>query len=174
MILLISLVLSNEAHAIDYQHTASIVPVNQAQSNWCWAACAQMISSHFYPNSTINQNQIVTYVKGGLVNQTAQPQELINAIKYATYNTQTYVYTYAPIGFSGIDNNIYNGYPVVANVYSHAVLVYQTLSISNQFYYVTYYDPDWGQSITLPYADFLSGTFNPPYYAPYLQTCHKL
>ena len=135
-----------------------------------------MISSHFYPTNPVTQSQIVTYIfDSSLPNSTGTPAQTILGIYYATNNTQLYQSTLSPLSFGDIENNVGNGYPVVANVWAHAVCIYQTLSILNTYFYVTLADPDpaYNMIYTTSYSTFLDGSWCPPASRPYVANIHK-
>lgn len=50
----------------------------QMQSNWCWAACIQMVLN--YHGLYISQEQIVSRVYGGLVDRPAVPAQIMSAL----------------------------------------------------------------------------------------------
>ena len=50
----------------------------QRQSNWCWAACIQMVLN--YHGLYITQEQIVQRVFGMQVNSPGQPQQILAAL----------------------------------------------------------------------------------------------
>lgn len=60
----------------------------QQKSNWCWAASAVMVGT-YNAGTSVTQNQVVTHVKNGLVNQTATTAESIEALKYASGGKKT-------------------------------------------------------------------------------------
>lgn len=97
-------------HAEPAAASLSITRVQQAKSNWCWAACAEMVSTKLKYN--IKQNSIVTKIKGSEVNEGASDSEITNALKYAV-NYSYQVDCYDPYSYSKIQNNIARGLPIV-------------------------------------------------------------
>lgn len=59
---------------------------SQHKSNWCWAACIQMVLQ--YHGLQVTQEQIVQKVYGGLVDKTAGPQEVLYALNGWAPDTQ--------------------------------------------------------------------------------------
>ena len=50
--------------AVNSYYYVSVTPVQQLQSNWCWAACAQMAGRSKYPSSTRTQIHVVNHIYG--------------------------------------------------------------------------------------------------------------
>jgi hypothetical protein len=50
----------------------------QLESNWCWASSVAMVLS--YQGVNVPQQEVVTFIRSGLVNQTAQPEEIHKAV----------------------------------------------------------------------------------------------
>lgn len=55
----------------------------QERTQWCWAACAQMVGDYITGNHK-GQSLIVNHVKGSVVNQPAGSAELSTALRYTT------------------------------------------------------------------------------------------
>lgn len=108
-----------EGLRVDVQHR------QQEKTNWCWAACAQMIGTKNVGNQMIDgyeektQTEIVNYVKFSLLapNEPAVPNELKKAIKYVTPENETpYIYDVhsgAALTELNIKNYIINDIPIV-------------------------------------------------------------
>lgn len=61
----------------------NVTRYKQVKSNWCWAACAQMIGHYF--GYSYDQYDINLSVKGNTTNnQSASLDEVTNAVNYAT------------------------------------------------------------------------------------------
>lgn len=58
---------------------ATVQSQQQRQSNWCWATCSSVILQRYGINAS--QEDIVRYIKGGLYNQTATAQEMLQAVR---------------------------------------------------------------------------------------------
>ncbi len=54
--------------AVNSYYYVSVTPVQQLQSNWCWAACAQMAGKAKYPSSTRTQIHVVNHLMKPHVN----------------------------------------------------------------------------------------------------------
>ena len=65
---------------------AESVSGNQRQSNWCWAACSQMILN--YHGLYVTQEQIVTKIYGGLIDQPANEEQIKRALSGWAPNVQ--------------------------------------------------------------------------------------
>lgn len=65
--------------------------VKQAKSNWCWAACSEMVGKALYPSSDKDQYAIVKKIKGATLNPYPNVMgdylDVINALSWVTnYN----------------------------------------------------------------------------------------
>ena len=70
----------------------AVTKYKQEKSNWCWAACAQMVGK--YITKTVKeQSVIVKHVKGAVIDDGATYDEMSTAIKYATSSSSLYRYT---------------------------------------------------------------------------------
>lgn len=138
-------------------------PSIQQKSNWCWAACAEMVAEYRRPNSR-NQSAIVTHIKGSTVNDTASYTERAQATTYATYNEinfigmgttriystlRTHLSEYRPLslGFGKYENNVRTsghamvclGYVKVgSNANNNKIFIYDVND--GQYYWFTYYE----------------------------------
>ncbi len=141
---------------------------NQEQSNWCWAACAQMSGKQAYSASNLTQSQAVTYVKGAPLNQPGSLYETQIAAQRFTNNTITYssnasymmyeflcaqmLYAKVPIcGWSLYDPPYTN--PVSGHMVTVSSVEFGTTPDSR---YVTYFDPAYQtESIRVSYSTFM-------------------
>ena len=64
----------------DPSGSATVPEIKQQMSNWCWATTTSAILQHYGFNVT--QQQVVSYIKGGLVNQTGTDREMLNAANH--------------------------------------------------------------------------------------------
>lgn len=81
LILFMTIISSSESiYANSYE--ISVYKYSQERSSWCWVACAKMIGNYYGRYTT--QSLICSYVKGSVVNETANLSEVTNAIKYAS------------------------------------------------------------------------------------------
>lgn len=116
----------------------------QEKSNWCWAACAQMVAKGY--GYTATQTAIVHNVKnledGDDDNLTGSPSEIKSAIEYATGNTHSCTGSYS--NASGISdfNPILSGNPVIMYFdYGNSRHVCVAEAVNIKYEYVRYNDP---------------------------------
>lgn len=65
--------------------------VTQAKTLWCWAACSEMIGQYQNSESTRDQWDVVSYIKGSdYPNDTGSDTDITNGIKYVSEDTVTY------------------------------------------------------------------------------------
>jgi len=63
----------------EYMRAKSVNGGSQIQSNWCWAACIQMVLN--YHELNVNQKEVVTRIYGlPYVNRTAGEQQILSAL----------------------------------------------------------------------------------------------
>lgn len=177
LILLFVVCCSTPASALSQYDSVSITTVEQAKSNWCWAACAEMLARNIKPSTTYTQYDIVKYIKGtsseSYPNVTANASELRTGARYASGCIKGISTDYSVRSFSQIWNSIGNGYAVVASsayynssnirTNGHAVVIYATQFIdgsSGSSYYIDYIDPADGSRNHCTYSSFCDGTFN--------------
>lgn len=67
--------------AVPTQYSISITRRAQQQSNWCWAATAQMIGSKYC--TVKSQENIVKTIKGAVINKGGTDSDVASAIQYA-------------------------------------------------------------------------------------------
>jgi hypothetical protein len=60
------------------QQEMDTVEASQQQSQWCWAACIEMVFSYW--GHPIAQEEIVRQTWGGIVNMPAQPNQIVAAL----------------------------------------------------------------------------------------------
>lgn len=63
-------------------YSVKITRYSQNKTNWCWAACAQMIGNYYGNNKS--QKTICKKIKGKSINEGASDDELETALKYVT------------------------------------------------------------------------------------------
>lgn len=108
-----------------YSNSLSVVRSEQIQTNWCWAASAKMIGD--FMGYTHSQSDIVTAVKGYIVNSGASDSEVISALSYATNSNYYILNEYRP-AISTIRSKIDSIKPIYmkmdwSNGVSHGVVV---------------------------------------------------
>jgi hypothetical protein len=140
---------------------------------WCWAACIQMTLHS--QNVFWSQRDIVNYVKGGLVFETAQPYELsqfFNGVKidYDGKKWETRCeYTPKAPQVNKFVTSIKNGIPVIISYsngnMSHAVLVYavnivdKTQKRLDSVYYFDPYTCKKGVMSGKDFYDYVTGSW---------------
>lgn len=81
--------------------------VQQAKTQWCWAACAEMAAKSIYPATDRNQWNGVAWVKGSSsINQPATSSECRNAANYICYNKANFNVQYFVWDMSSIRRDI--------------------------------------------------------------------
>jgi len=165
-----------KASALNAQNSVSVTIVTQSKSNWCWAACAEMIGKYYKPSWNFrNQSSIVKYVKGSTINQSGSLYESAKGTKYCAYNKKSFSYIgvsqYTGIWtWDRIRTEVDNGNPLqaCAGYYNngqrnggHIVVIYGwLLNNSNDTYYIRYIDPWDGTQKLCLYSQFVNGSFN--------------
>lgn len=93
--------------------TLSITQVVQAKTNWCWAACSEMVGRYQNSNSTRDQWAVVKEVKGSSYpNDGGTTSEIQQGIRYASVNTVTYTNS-STLTFAKHESHIDNSDPLV-------------------------------------------------------------
>jgi glucan-binding YG repeat protein len=87
----------------------------QEKSNWCWAACSAMVGK-YYTNSSITQSDIVKFIKGDTYNRSGQPEEIVDAIRYASKNTKNPKFISEYLNYSEVVEKIDENHPFVIGV----------------------------------------------------------
>ena len=162
------------ANALTQSESVSITSIQQARSNWCWAACAEMSAKNVYPATSRTQYSVVTYIKGkSTINKTGTLSEQATGSKYAAFDKKNYGSTSSRWTFSKIAQSLSKGYAVQAGGghYSetgtrnggHMVVIYGTVFVDNNSctnYYISYADP-WDKTThSCTYDAFCDGTYN--------------
>ncbi len=107
----------------------SVDRVRQSKTNWCWAACGEMMGSYLYSSSTRDQYDIYEEIKGSrTTNYTANLNEVRNAIEYGAHDKVNISYSTSKWAFSKFKTSIDNYEPVVirmgwSNGGGHVVVV---------------------------------------------------
>lgn len=83
--------------------TIEEVKAKQKATNWCWAACAQMILNYY--KVPIDQEQIVERIKGSKIDEPAYPKEAVLSMTGPFKNQYGY--------YSLVSTNVYR-YPLKA------------------------------------------------------------
>ena len=106
---------SNEFEFFAAPETAGL----QRQSNWCWAACVQMVLN--YRGVPVTQEQVVQRIFAGAVpNVPGQPDQILTALTgwAFTRNGQPVMLTSSPFAFQGseIVRDLAERWPIVVGV----------------------------------------------------------
>lgn len=157
MIFMLSVVITN----IDYSYAAvtnlGINRVQQAQSNWCWAASSQMLGQ-FVRASCPGQASIVRAIMGWEANQGANDTQLKNALAFATERSANYTGVYP---YSSITATMNGGRGLIAKFLwnsgtAHAV-VFSGYNTSSSLVRIT--DPASGcATASYAYSNLVAGT----------------
>ena len=83
-----------------------VTPVRQAMSEWCWAACAEMVGTYEEPGSTRNQWDVVMYVKGAHVNVPGSLADSVAGSEFVCYFLSSFGYTFSAFSLSQITTMI--------------------------------------------------------------------
>lgn len=90
----------------------------QRQTNWCWAACIQMVLN--YHGLYVSQEQIVQRIYGSLVDQPAGRNEILTALSgWAPNISGGSSYIYCQMGVSNaneITNNLAYKWPLIVGL----------------------------------------------------------
>lgn len=124
-------------------------------SNWCWAACTDMVLKYFGAFSS--QSQIVVFTYGEVVNKSANVTQISAAL--ANWNVNS-IPTASMLAFSTIISQIENNEPMISGRNGHAQLIrgyYQ--DTSNNIMDVYYIEPWDGTYRLLSYGTY-SSTWN--------------
>ncbi|MBZ9607506.1 C39 family peptidase [Clostridium estertheticum] len=89
-------------------NTSATVPnIKQRMDQWCWATTTSAILQHYGYNVT--QEQVVTSVKGSLVNESGYPNEMLNGLRNFGLNAN---YSQSIPSYTRIQSEINAGNPM--------------------------------------------------------------
>lgn len=150
--------------------------VKQAQTQWCWAACAEMAGKNVYPSTDRTQYSAVQYVKGNdsnpYPNVTGTAKDGAIGSQYISYDKKTFSYIIEPWSYNQIVASLKNGYAVQAGAgtYSGSTRVsgHRVVINNAQFIpefpgaaeYIDYQDPWDGKTHHCTFASFCDGSYN--------------
>lgn len=143
---------STPANAYVGYKLLNINAVQQQQTNWCWAACTQMVCTYLgtYPS----QSEIVTFIYGSPVNQGANVNQISSALWHWNITSTP---TSNSLGFYTLSSQINNDQPMISGRSGHAQLIrgyYEDTSYGTKNVY--FIDP-WDASYRiLPYSTYSS------------------
>ena len=174
ILVLIIAVYPVKSSATQQVYTVSVTPVQQFQSNWCWAACAEMAGKSKYPSSSRGQLQVVNHLFGTYDNPypnvEGSLQNSATGSTYVTYNNYSYSYTYSTWTFSQIATSIQQGnavqtalgyYTSAGRNGGHMILIYE---IHLSYNMVSFIDPGDGLSHTCGFSSLQNGSYNGGFY----------
>lgn len=138
-------------------YLGSVSRVVQAQSNWCWAACDQMVA-RYDSSSSKTQYDIVYHEFGNYSNSDASISATLDGVKYGSDYSFNY-YSTSAFSYVQIENQLDNvGSPLIASISNgvngHAVVVHGYDSADTS---VDYIDPKNGVSYNQDFIDFQNG-----------------
>lgn len=123
------------------QVPSTIKDIKQERSNWCWAACSEIVGKSVDPSSSVSQSQIVMKTKGSIGNYTGSINDIIAGCEFAGNHKKSFKYGDAYynqlLDFSQVGIRIGNGIGVIAAA--------------------TFYDGDGGTKYSIGYIDPLDG-----------------
>ncbi len=107
------LVISLSITALAASTTLGVSEIDQNKTNWCWAACSEMIGKYYNNTSNRDQYDIVEEIKGNTNNQTGTSSDICSAINYASVNSVTFQTSESALSFSSCQTEINNSDPFV-------------------------------------------------------------
>ena len=141
----------------------SVTPVDQGDKGWCWAAAATMTGSYGVNDPPVSLESVVRAIKGKLVDEGGDNEEIIDAIAYASNNTKSYTHSNNPLNFPLSLKHIRDEYepiisegPEIDEPYDHHVLVIIGYSWENQYIY--YIDSNHAVYERSDYDEFKNGS----------------
>lgn len=87
--------------------------IDQNKTNWCWAACSEMIGKYYNGGSNRDQYDIVKKIKGNTNNQPGTVSDICAAIKYVSNDSVTFTGQYSALSFSSCRNEIDGSDPFI-------------------------------------------------------------
>jgi hypothetical protein len=144
--------------------------ISQEKSNWCWAACIQMVLNN--SGIPVSQSQIVNYVYGDLRNQDADQHQMANSLRGWGIDYSGRRRTiYCQEGISGtpeIIQTLAQGWPLIVGIRNRSGTGGHAIVISAvDYYFDVYYnqpvisavyikDPLYGTSYRPSWQEFLN------------------
>lgn len=146
-------------------------PSIQQKSNWCWAACAEMVAEYRRPGSR-NQSAIVSYIKGSTVNEGGTSAEQAEGTTYATYNEIHYTWVNYAENYSMLRSDVSNYRPISVILGNYKYTTYRDGghamvclgyvntggSLNNNKLFI--YDVNTREYFWFTYAELINGTRN--------------
>ena len=144
LVLCLTFVLSMWAFVSAFTVKALPITLHEQEKDWwCWAACSLACIKYYFPNSTLTQNLLVMYVKGAVVDEGGNSDEIISALEHGAVTGSL-----APgdVFIAAIQTEVDNDRPsiiITENNYSgdgHVVLAHG-YELGNNSRYIAYKDP---------------------------------
>lgn len=159
------------AYAID--EAVDVTIVEQAATNWCWAACAEMAGVVEYPSTDRDQWDVVKELKGNFIshypNESGSIQESAEGSEYITYDTVNFTSEETIWTFSEIVEMLRDGHVLQAGAGyydsngnrngGHVVVIHLITTRTGEDC-VQYVDPWDGTRRLVTYAAFCNGSYN--------------
>ena len=127
-------------HAIPMDYNIGVPIVQQAKTNWCWAACGAAVINYYGGN--ITQYNFSFIVKGDSVNNdtATMAEEVYGLVSYGRH-THSFV---GSLSFQDIQQNIYNWKrPIIVGlIYGHMVVISGYYAASGTGNEAVVMDPD--------------------------------
>ena len=155
-----------QTHATNIIYMVSVTPVQQAKSNWCWAACSEMAGKTMYSSSSRTQYSVVDHIYGYAPNLMGTLGDVVEGSKYVAYYTRSFASSFSAWMFSSLENHISQGKPVTVGLgyYSngqriggHMVVITGTAHVEDStgsYWFIYYIDPDDGSGYSKSYSTF--------------------
>lgn len=174
--IIVAMIYGSSAKAIIVTTAVDITPVIQAESNWCWAACAEIGGKNAKPNAIRNQYEVVHFLKGTTADAYPnEPGSLSDSVVGSEFvSNYIMAFDYGDVfTYSEITEHLAKGYVIQAaagyynwlgiRVGGHMVVINctQFADVAGEDpYRLTYFDPWDGTSHTCTYDEFCDGSYN--------------
>lgn len=145
--------------------------VEQKKSNWCWAACAEMLGKYENPTTNKDQYSVVKYLKGtsnnSYPNVGGTATDIATGAQYVADGNGVFYYSNEQKSYydlNDIVNNYNNPIGMIFNVYNngksyglHSMILYQV----DSKYELHFYDPEGGRDYYVSYDAIVNGYSSP-------------
>lgn len=155
-------------------YTVSMIRYEMLRSNWCWAACAEMLAKS-QVDTTLDQTDAVKFIYGYVTNTGASYTDSYLAVRYLSDYEVVYIKGSVPLQLQATIKKIRSGYPIIASCdvvdsdTGHQVIIYKTNDTGN----LSIYDPVPSEDCGYPantdydypanYDDFVNSTIETPW-----------
>ena len=163
LVLCLTFVLSMGAFVSAFTVKALNVTLEQQEKSWwCWAACALACIKYYVPTSSMNQSTLVMYVKGSVIDEGGNAEEIITALEYGNVTGSL-----APgdVFIAAIQEEVDAGRPSIiitqnnASGDGHTILAHG-YELGNKSRYIGYKDPATGNETYAFDVKSMSGSGN--------------